>query len=222
MAGSATPLLNRVAAAAGQGWLWRTGAVLGAYNPYLLNSVEADGFNSQNAVTVGMATGAFGSHGLRNRPGISADSIRAWETASHYTVNYMPTARTRTTGNLTIIAPRYTTVWAYYSFRFTRDSQRIGSQGLRSLREDWCSLGRFMRLCSVVKSAFVAVVGGLPLYLHFTAQVQVARTSDAARRDSDDARVRSISLLSMGILSEHSSCPQLSVACVLGGRGNIL
>ncbi|KAI0814866.1 hypothetical protein BC629DRAFT_818390 [Irpex lacteus] len=65
MAGPATPLLNRVAAAAGQGWLWRTGAVL---------------------VTVGMATGAFGSHGLRNRPGISADSIRAWETASHYTI----------------------------------------------------------------------------------------------------------------------------------------
>ncbi|KAI0094975.1 hypothetical protein BDY19DRAFT_879430, partial [Irpex rosettiformis] len=34
----------------------------------------------------GMATGAFGSHGLRNRAGVTPDSIRAWETASHYTI----------------------------------------------------------------------------------------------------------------------------------------
>ncbi|KIP12471.1 hypothetical protein PHLGIDRAFT_81654 [Phlebiopsis gigantea 11061_1 CR5-6] len=34
-----------------------------------------------------MATGAFGSHGLRNRPGVTADSIHAWETASHYAIS---------------------------------------------------------------------------------------------------------------------------------------
>ncbi|KAI0348418.1 hypothetical protein BDW22DRAFT_1350629 [Trametopsis cervina] len=66
MSGPTTPLLGRVSSAiAGQGWLWRTGAVL---------------------VTVGMVTGAFGSHGLRKRPGSTADSIHAWETASQYAI----------------------------------------------------------------------------------------------------------------------------------------
>ena len=42
MAGPATPLLNRVAAAAGQGWLWRTGAVLGTFRPKLFDRFEAN------------------------------------------------------------------------------------------------------------------------------------------------------------------------------------
>lgn len=45
--------------------LWRTGAVL---------------------ATFGMVAGAFGSHGLRNKPGITPDRIHAWETASHYAI----------------------------------------------------------------------------------------------------------------------------------------
>ncbi|KAI0694878.1 hypothetical protein BC835DRAFT_1415171 [Cytidiella melzeri] len=66
MSGPTAPLLGRVGSAfAGQGWLWRTGAVL---------------------VTIGMVTGAFGSHGLRKRPGMTSDSIHAWETASQYTI----------------------------------------------------------------------------------------------------------------------------------------
>lgn len=36
-----------------------------------------------------MATGAFGSHGLRKRAGITPDSIHAWETASHYAVRLL-------------------------------------------------------------------------------------------------------------------------------------
>ena len=33
-----------------------------------------------------MIAGAFGSHGLKNRPDITGDQIHAWETASSYTV----------------------------------------------------------------------------------------------------------------------------------------
>ncbi|KAG2023378.1 hypothetical protein CC2G_001039 [Coprinopsis cinerea AmutBmut pab1-1] len=34
----------------------------------------------------GIMTGAFGAHGLRKRPGITPDSIHAWETASSYLI----------------------------------------------------------------------------------------------------------------------------------------
>jgi uncharacterized membrane protein YgdD (TMEM256/DUF423 family) len=34
--------------------------------------------------TLGMITGAFGSHGLRKRPGVTPDNISAWQTASQY------------------------------------------------------------------------------------------------------------------------------------------
>ncbi|KAJ3542706.1 hypothetical protein NM688_g5947 [Phlebia brevispora] len=65
MSGSSTPLLGRAASAAfpGPGLLWRAGAIL---------------------ATVGVVTGAFGAHGLRKRPGVTPDNIRAWETAAHY------------------------------------------------------------------------------------------------------------------------------------------
>jgi len=33
---------------------------------------------------LGAGSGAFGAHGLRNRSGITADNIHAWETASQY------------------------------------------------------------------------------------------------------------------------------------------
>lgn len=36
-----------------------------------------------------MATGAFGTHGLRKRPGMTADGIHAWETASSYVVSFI-------------------------------------------------------------------------------------------------------------------------------------
>ncbi|KAF8912761.1 hypothetical protein CPB84DRAFT_1811779 [Gymnopilus junonius] len=37
-------------------------------------------------ISIGMMTGAFGSHGLRNLQGITSDNIHAWETASSYAV----------------------------------------------------------------------------------------------------------------------------------------
>ncbi|KAF8198942.1 hypothetical protein BJ912DRAFT_950303 [Pholiota molesta] len=46
-------------------YLWKTGAAF---------------------VSVGMITGAFGAHGLRRRPEMTADNIHAWETASSYAV----------------------------------------------------------------------------------------------------------------------------------------
>ncbi|THH15189.1 hypothetical protein EW146_g5260 [Bondarzewia mesenterica] len=45
--------------------LWRTGALF---------------------VAVGMIAGAFGSHGLRGRPGITNEKVSAWATAAHYTI----------------------------------------------------------------------------------------------------------------------------------------
>lgn len=38
----------------------------------------------------GVIAGAFGSHGLRKREGITSDKIHAWETASHYAVSITP------------------------------------------------------------------------------------------------------------------------------------
>ncbi|EJF66986.1 hypothetical protein DICSQDRAFT_151365 [Dichomitus squalens LYAD-421 SS1] len=61
-----TPLLPRATGAfPGPALLWRTGALLAA---------------------AGIVAGAFGSHGLRKRPGITPDKVHAWETASHYAV----------------------------------------------------------------------------------------------------------------------------------------
>ncbi|EPQ60730.1 hypothetical protein GLOTRDRAFT_97790 [Gloeophyllum trabeum ATCC 11539] len=34
----------------------------------------------------GVMAGAFGAHGLRRRPGITAENIHAWETAAHYSI----------------------------------------------------------------------------------------------------------------------------------------
>ncbi|KDR85095.1 hypothetical protein GALMADRAFT_54024, partial [Galerina marginata CBS 339.88] len=36
--------------------------------------------------STGMITGAFGSHGLRQKQGITPENIHAWETASSYAV----------------------------------------------------------------------------------------------------------------------------------------
>ncbi|KAF9044814.1 DUF423-domain-containing protein [Hymenopellis radicata] len=43
--------------------LWRTGAAFAA---------------------IGAVTGAFGAHGLRNRPGMTPEKLAAWQTASQY------------------------------------------------------------------------------------------------------------------------------------------
>ncbi|KAI1793874.1 hypothetical protein LXA43DRAFT_998747 [Ganoderma leucocontextum] len=61
-----TPLLPRSSRPfPGPALLWKTGALLAA---------------------AGVIAGAFGSHGLRKRSGITSDNIHAWETASHYAV----------------------------------------------------------------------------------------------------------------------------------------
>ncbi|KAH9947905.1 hypothetical protein B0H21DRAFT_736083 [Amylocystis lapponica] len=68
MPSSSTPLLPRFGAGStfpGPSLLWKTGAILTA---------------------IGVATGAFGAHGLKKRTGITPDNIHAWETAAHYTV----------------------------------------------------------------------------------------------------------------------------------------
>ncbi|EKM61209.1 uncharacterized protein PHACADRAFT_247669 [Phanerochaete carnosa HHB-10118-sp] len=59
-----TPLLGRASLVRPQ-MFWRAGAIL---------------------VTLGMVAGAFGSHGLRKKSGITPDQIQAWGTASNYTV----------------------------------------------------------------------------------------------------------------------------------------
>ncbi|GLB36247.1 putative protein of unknown function (DUF423) [Lyophyllum shimeji] len=61
---SSTPLLPRTFPGGSQ-FLWRSGAII---------------------ASVGIIAGAFGAHGLRRRPGITADNIHAWETASSYAV----------------------------------------------------------------------------------------------------------------------------------------
>ncbi|EAU93072.1 hypothetical protein CC1G_06792 [Coprinopsis cinerea okayama7 len=63
---SSTPLLGRTSSfSSRQAIWWKTGAAYAA---------------------TGIMTGAFGelAHGLRKRPGITPDSIHAWETASSY------------------------------------------------------------------------------------------------------------------------------------------
>ena len=42
--------------------------------------------SSLGQAAAGVIAGAFGSHGLRKREGITSDKIHAWETASHYAV----------------------------------------------------------------------------------------------------------------------------------------
>ncbi|TFK57188.1 hypothetical protein OE88DRAFT_1715918 [Heliocybe sulcata] len=62
---SSTPLLPRVNAWPNSKFLWRAGAIMAA---------------------TGALAGAFGAHGLKRRPGITADQIHAWETAAHYSI----------------------------------------------------------------------------------------------------------------------------------------
>ncbi|KAH8102499.1 hypothetical protein BXZ70DRAFT_928755 [Cristinia sonorae] len=61
MATPSTPLLSGIRASRSL-LLWRSGAILAA---------------------VGIASGAFGTHTLRARPGVN---VHAWETASHYAI----------------------------------------------------------------------------------------------------------------------------------------
>ncbi|KAJ8084112.1 hypothetical protein PM082_002879 [Marasmius tenuissimus] len=58
------PLLSN-AALRRSALLWRTGAIFTA---------------------VGMVAGAFGAHGLKNRPGMTPDRIHSWETGAHYAI----------------------------------------------------------------------------------------------------------------------------------------
>ena len=36
----------------------------------------------------GIMVGAYGTHGMRNKPGIDEHRMQAWETAAHYSVRY--------------------------------------------------------------------------------------------------------------------------------------
>ncbi|OJA10781.1 hypothetical protein AZE42_00273 [Rhizopogon vesiculosus] len=62
---SSTPLLARGSTFVTPSLLWKSGAIL---------------------ATIGMIAGAFGSHALKRRPGISPDGLSAWGTASHYAI----------------------------------------------------------------------------------------------------------------------------------------
>ncbi|KAH7883683.1 hypothetical protein F5I97DRAFT_1894806 [Phlebopus sp. FC_14] len=62
---SSSPLLQRIMPASTSPFLWRSGAILAA---------------------VGMIAGAFGAHALKRRPGITADNLYAWGTASNYAI----------------------------------------------------------------------------------------------------------------------------------------
>ncbi|KAI0361272.1 DUF423-domain-containing protein [Trametes cingulata] len=63
---ASTPLLPRALNVfPGSSLLWRTGAVLAA---------------------AGIIAGAFGSHGLQKRSGITPEKLHAWETASSYAI----------------------------------------------------------------------------------------------------------------------------------------
>ncbi|KAJ8596976.1 hypothetical protein M405DRAFT_804599 [Rhizopogon salebrosus TDB-379] len=62
---SSTPLLPGGPPFVISSLLWRSGAIL---------------------ATVGMIAGAFGSHALKRRPGMSPDGLSAWGTASHYAI----------------------------------------------------------------------------------------------------------------------------------------
>ncbi|KAF9229397.1 hypothetical protein BS17DRAFT_771402 [Gyrodon lividus] len=63
--GSSSPLLPRALSSGLTSPLWRSGAIL---------------------VAAGMLTGAFGAHALKRRPGITADNLHAWGTASNYAI----------------------------------------------------------------------------------------------------------------------------------------
>ncbi|KAH9898082.1 hypothetical protein C8Q73DRAFT_683607 [Cubamyces lactineus] len=64
---SSTPLLPRALGASlrGPGFLWKAGAILAA---------------------AGMITGAFGTHGLQKRGGVTPEKLHAWQTASSYAI----------------------------------------------------------------------------------------------------------------------------------------
>ncbi|KAI6044926.1 hypothetical protein EDC04DRAFT_177652 [Pisolithus marmoratus] len=62
MVSESSPLLSRSVPSP---FLWRSGALL---------------------VTAGMVVGAFGAHALQRRPGITADNLLAWRTASNYAI----------------------------------------------------------------------------------------------------------------------------------------
>ncbi|KIK99033.1 hypothetical protein PAXRUDRAFT_823200 [Paxillus rubicundulus Ve08.2h10] len=64
--GSSSPLLlHDLPAGLRSSFFWRSGAILAA---------------------AGMLAGAFGAHALKRRPGVTADNIHAWDTASHYAI----------------------------------------------------------------------------------------------------------------------------------------
>ncbi|KAI0778500.1 hypothetical protein BD413DRAFT_509710 [Trametes elegans] len=63
---ASTPLIPRsLGGFPGPGLLWKTGALL---------------------VATGMAAGAFGTHGLKNKSGITPDKLNAWSNATRYAI----------------------------------------------------------------------------------------------------------------------------------------
>ncbi|KAG6337332.1 hypothetical protein ID866_1757 [Astraeus odoratus] len=66
MSSPGSPLLPRDVSSSTSIFFWRSGALL---------------------VVTGLIAGAFGAHALKRRPGITADNLYAWGTASNYAIS---------------------------------------------------------------------------------------------------------------------------------------
>ncbi|CAE6440867.1 unnamed protein product [Rhizoctonia solani] len=61
-------------------------AMLIDFDQMPMEQVEAQALVANNIAFIGIATGAFGSHGLSKRPGILPGQIDSWKTGSHYSI----------------------------------------------------------------------------------------------------------------------------------------
>jgi hypothetical protein len=98
--GSSSPLLlHDLPSGLRSSFFWRSGAILGQYpvlspnirphNEHALwrrTSLHSTDHTLFRLAAAGMLSGAFGAHALKRRPGVTADNIHAWETASQYAV----------------------------------------------------------------------------------------------------------------------------------------
>jgi len=81
MSSASSPLLPH----ATPSFLWSSGAILGRLSTS--SQLYAMALNiSRSTVAAGMTLGAFGTHALKGRPGITTDNVHAWGTATHYLV----------------------------------------------------------------------------------------------------------------------------------------
>ena len=80
---------------------------------------------------MGVVAAAFGSHGLKKRPGITPDNIHAWETASHFSVRIasLVDGAAESFGVL-VYDCRFTTVWRSCWYLCIRGLPHIGLRDL--------------------------------------------------------------------------------------------